>query len=472
MAKVLIVDDDTTICRMLGELVQHEGHEADTAVTLAEGLRSVRLNPYDVVILDVEMPDGSGLEAISKFRQAAPSPEVIIITGYGDPDGAEIAVNNGAWDYVQKPLSARNVILPIRRVLQYRDGLVRAKKPLVALKLEGIIGSSPQMQACFDSLAHISGSSASVLLTGETGTGKELFAKAIHANSSRADGAFVVVDCAALPATLIESSLFGYERGAFTGADKAQVGLIKQADGGTLYLDEVGELPLPIQSAFLRVLQERRFRPIGGKKEIASDFRLISVTNRDLEQMCKAGEFREDILYRLRAATLELPPLRHRSGDIKDLVFYYTAKFCEKYGTETKGFSPDFFEAMCVYEWPGNVRELINTLEGVLSEAPNDPILYPKHLPNYIRSHIARASVNMNETSVSEPFQPPPSPATPPPYREFKEKIISEAEKKYFRNLMSFTKGSIKEACQVSGLGRTQVYTLLKKHDISRLGWS
>lgn len=253
---------------------------------------------------------------------------MIIITGLGDPDGAEMAVRNGAWDYIQNPFSLNSLILPLKRVFQYRDELAKRQKPAVALKLDGIIGSSSQIKSCFDYLAQAANSEANVLITGETGTGKELFARAVHANGPRADRNFVVVDCAVLPETLVESSLFGHVRGAFTGADRASEGLIKQADKGTLFLNEVGELPISIQRAFLRVLQECTFRPVGGKSEVSSEFRLIAATNRDLDARVKDGKFRMDLLYRFRSLQLELPPLRQRQEDIRDMVLFYAAKIC------------------------------------------------------------------------------------------------------------------------------------------------
>jgi len=473
MARVLIIDDDSAICRMVSEIIKKIGHDAETAITLREGVEEAKKTPYDVVLLDVELPDGSGLEAISRFRGARASPEVIIITGQGDPDGAEMAVRNGAWDYIQKPLSLNSLILPLKRVFQYRDELAKRQKPAVALKLEGIIGNSSRIKSCFDYLAQAANSEANVLITGETGTGKELFARAIHANGPRADKNFVVVDCAALPETLVESSLFGHVRGAFTGADRASEGLIKQADKGTLFLDEVGELQTSVQRAFLRVLQERTFRPVGGKIEVTSDFRLIAATNRDLEERVTEGKFRMDLLYRLRSLHLELPPLRQRPEDIRDLVLSYTAKICERYATEIKGFSPEYFDALTSYDWPGNVRELINTLEGSITETGDDPTLYPKHLPGRIRVQLARASVKekREDPSKGRSKGPLPSVRSFAKYRDFRESVLAEAEKKYLQDLMTFTKGSVKDACEISGLGRTRLYTLLKKYGITRLGW-
>jgi two-component system NtrC family response regulator len=468
VAHVLIIDDDEMMCDMLSTMVRQMGHSATCASTLQEGLRVSVSKDIDVVFLDVLMPDGSGLDVLPRIREAPSSPEVIIITGFGDPDGAELAIKNGAWDYLEKPSSIKAMTLPLVRALQYRKEKKARKSPVV-LNREGIVGNSPSMMVCIDIVAQAANSDANVLITGETGTGKELFAYAIHNNGPRAGKNFVVVDCAALPETLVESMLFGHEKGAFTGADRAQDGLIKQADGGTLFLDEVGELPLSMQSSFLRVLQERRFRPIGGKQEIRSDFRLVVATNRDLDQMVKEGQFRKELLFRLRSFTIELPPLREHPEDIKELVLYYTAKICERYGTETKGFSPDFFEALDAYDWPGNVRELVNTLERAIAAARQDPILFPKHLSPHIRINVAKTSLRKGTPVGSGQREGDTALfAELPPLRDFRESALSEVEQNYLRDLMTRTGGIIKEACKISGLSRPRLYALLKKYHINR----
>jgi len=458
---------------MLLRHFQHMGHNTTYKLTLKDGLKEASSNPYDIVLLDVTLPDGNGLEVLPKLRETGSAPEIIIITGAGSPDGAEIAVKSGAWDYLEKPLSPQKITLPLKRVIQYRDELKKAPRPAVALKLDGIVGSSPQMRDCFDFVAQAATCEASVLIAGETGTGKELFAQAVHANSGRADKPFVVVDCAALPETLVESSLFGHERGAFTGAEKSRGGMVKQADGGTLFLDEVGELPLPLQKAFLRVLQEHRFRSVGGERETESDFRLIAATNRDLDQMADSGRFRKDLLYRLRTIMIELPPLRERLDDIKELVLYYTAKISARYKMENKGFYPDFIDVLCGYEWPGNVRELVNTLEDAISKARHEPTLFPKHLPTHLRIRLARASAGKNNKRSAN-VTPPHQKAlfgTPLTFRETRETVLSEMEENYFQGLMKLTHGSIKKSCEISGLSRNRLYIYLKRHNISRLGW-
>jgi two-component system NtrC family response regulator len=321
------------------------------------------------------------------------------------------------------------------------------------------------MRRSLDRLALSAGSDANVLISGETGTGKELFAWAIHNNSRRSGRRFVVVDCASLPETLVESILFGYERGAFTGAEKSQSGLIKRADGGTLFLDEVGELPLAVQKSFLRVLQEHKFRQVGGNAVLRSDFRLIAATNRNLSTMVQRHRFRKDLLYRLRAFTIELPALRERLDDIRDIAAHHVAKLCSSYHLPLKSFSPDFFEFLNRYEWPGNVRELVNALERAVAAARQEPVLFPKHLPVYIRVHLARASVNQDSTTPGDAL--PRVSAHPgetlPRLVDLRESTISDLEQTYLRELMTRAT-TMQEACAISGLSRSRLYALLKKH--------
>jgi two-component system NtrC family response regulator len=459
VGKVLIIDDNQFNAEALCDMVSSMGLEVTCTNTAEEGLRAAQSQSFDVVFLDVQLPDGNGLMLLPSIHATPSAPEVIIITGFGSPEGAELAIKNGAWDFIEKPL-ARNVIeLPLVRALQYREAKKQKRTPLV-LKREGIVGGSPIMGTCMELIAKAAASDANVLITGETGTGKELFAQAIHTNSSRGTMPFVTVDCASLPPTIIESILFGHEKGAFTGADKIQEGLIKQADGGTLFLDEVGELPPSAQKPFLRVLQEHRFRPLGAKREVKSKFKMIAATNRDLNTMVQEGKFREDLFFRLCAVTIELPPLRERPGDIKELIFYYVNKICTRHGTEVKGFSPEFMEALCVYNWPGNVRELVNALESAIAAALHENILYPKHLPTHIRVHLIRGAVNKKDDATA----PPPVNMTS--LKERRELIYAREERQYLQELMAMTGKNIHDACEISGLRRARLYQLIKKHGI------
>jgi len=470
MANILIVDDDESMCYALSRMVSRMGHTPVCAGTIAQGLELAASGDVDVVFLDVRMPDGDGLEVLPRARAAPSSPEVIIITGFGNPDGAEMAIKSGAWDYIEKGCSTKEMSLPLIRALEYRKEkrLAGARaKNIVALKREDIIGSSPKLMACLDVLAQAAAGDTNVLLSGETGTGKELFARAIHRNSARARGAFVVVDCAALPETLVESVLFGHEKGAYTGAEKAAEGLILQADGGTLFLDEVGELPFSIQKAFLRVLQEHSFRPVGSSREIQSDFRLVAATNRSLDRMVQDNEFREDLLFRLKSFTIELPPLREHPEDIRELARYHIDQFCESHGLTPKGFSPEFLDILKAYHWPGNVRELVNTLDRALAAARFEPTLFPKHLPLDIRVLRARALVN-HKAPPSENASTDSSARTLPNIHNFRDMACAQAEKHYLQDLLALCEGDIKEACRIAGISQSRLYALLQKHNISR----
>jgi len=467
MAHVLIIDDNDIICEILSQIVTDLGHAVATASRLGDGLALVSSKTFDVVFLDVYLPDGNGLSRLTTIRAVPSNPEVIIITGIGDPEGAEFAVNNGAWDYIQKPLTKGKVTLQLERALEYREKR-STLEPLENIKRDGLIGSSYEINVCFDLLARIAHSDTNVLITGETGTGKELFAQAIHDNSLRAEKNFVVVDCTVLPEKLVESVLFGHEKGAFTGADKTHLGLIKQADGGTLFLDEVGELPPSIQKTFLRVLQEQRFRPVGSNREVSSSFRLVAATNRNLDQLIQTGQFRQDLLFRLQTFTIELPPLRERVEDIKEIAMYHMAKICERHSIEPKSFSPEFFDTLAAYNWPGNIRELVNTLERAIAMEPLSPILFPNRLPHYIRAHIVRSSVikaTALPENTNEAFQ---LSQQLPTMKALRAKSISEFESRYLHDLMLQTSGDIKEACLVSGLGRARLYELMKKHNANR----
>ena len=468
MASILIIDDDKMICDMMSDMVRRIGHDVICAFSLKDGLEKAYSKAFDVVFLDVRLPDGNGLNALSKIGQAPSLPEVIIITGQGDPDGAELAIKSGAWDYIEKTSSIKQITLSLVRAMQYREEKIA--KPIGVLNRDGIIGKAPTMKACFDLVAQGANSNAGVLITGETGTGKELFAQAIHANSPRADKSFVVVDCAALPETLVESVLFGHGKGAFTGADRAQEGLIRQSDGGTLFLDEIGELPMPVQKAFLRVLQEHRFRPVGEKKEIKSNFRTIAATNRNLDEMVRHGQFRNDLLFRLKSITMNLPTLRERSEDIRELVLYYISELCKRYGIKTKGFSPEFLETLVAHNWPGNVRELVNILERALATARYSPTLFPKHLPVHMRVRVAQTPVGNRPRGKDSQKEDSGFSGSLPTLRKFRETGIAELEQRYLKELTLLTQGNVKKACQISGLSRSRFYALLKKCEISGSG--
>ncbi|HBG07916.1 MAG: Fis family transcriptional regulator [Geobacteraceae bacterium GWC2_58_44] len=467
MSRILIVDDEDTMCQSLSFVGKRGGHDTVCEKTLGSALQRAASEPFDVVFLDVRMPDGNGLEMLPRLAQTPSRPEIIIMTGYGDPLGAELAINSGAWDYIEKGSSVKDITLSLVRALEYRKQKISLgnRAGVVALKRENIVGNSAKLTACLDLVARAAGSEAGVLILGETGSGKELFARAVHQNSPRADKQFVVADCASLPETLVESLLFGHEKGAFTGAERAAEGLFGEANGGTLFLDEVGELPLGMQKAFLRVLQERRFRPVGSHREVESDFRLVAATNRNLDQMAQAGQFRSDLLFRLSSFVIELPPLRERKDDIKELARHYMDKCCERNGLSPKGSCPDFMETLVAYSWPGNIREFINTIERTVIAAREAPVLFAQHLPTPIRIKVAQSGVRQHE-SPDPPRVAPPSEL--PKLNDFREQIYNQAEKQYLHDLMSLANKDISAACRLSGLSQSRLYALLKSHELPR----
>ncbi|OIO02741.1 MAG: hypothetical protein AUJ49_05720, partial [Desulfovibrionaceae bacterium CG1_02_65_16] len=437
MPVVLVVDDDDLFRELLCTSVARHGHKAVGAASLAEARRALAKLEVDLVYLDVRLPDGSGIEALEQLRAGQDPPEVIIVTGQGDPDGAELALRCGAWDYIEKPASVDRMTLPMLRALAYRGEKRRRRAPSLTQD-SGIIGKSQRLAACMAQAGMAAASGVDVFITGETGTGKEIFARAIHAAGGHAKGPFVVVDCTTLPGTLAESVLFGHERGSFTGADRKQAGLIEQADGGTLFLDEVGELPLGIQVKFLRVLQERSYRPVGGGQVCKSDFHLVAATNRDLSAMAERGEFRHDLLYRLGAFRLELPPLRDREGDIAALLEWRLAAMAAREDDPGPAPSPEFLELLLSHHWPGNVRELLQTIDMSLVAALGEQVLLPQHLPLELRVRLLRGRVASRADAALPAQGLPAAPPAPPstastaaalrPWREHRARILERTE--------------------------------------------
>jgi len=467
LGNVLIIDDDQTIRDALARVVTRLGHTPAMAATLSEGVRRAGDNDVDVVFLDVRMPDGNGLDAIGDIRRVPSSPEVIVITGWGDPDGAERAMRQGAWDYIEKPPSVKTMTAPLVSAMEHRRRGRVSERTAAPFAFSGIVGGNPKRALCLEQAAKAAASEVNVLLTGATGSGKELFAQAIHDNSPRRDGPFVVVDCAALPATIVESVLFGSEKGVYTGADRRREGLLLRAHGGTLFLDEVGEMPLSVQKAFLRVLQERRVRFVGGLEELPCHFRLVAATNQDLEAMSREGLFREDLLFRLQGVDIELPPLAGHPGDILDFAAHFANEAAARPGATPRAFSEEFSRALLAYSWPGNVRELKNTMEGVLALAAAEDVLLPVHLPLHIRVRAARNRVSgryggADEAEGQGPSFPGLSCAALPRFREFRD----GREAEYLRALAGRHSGDIGRMLDVSGLSRSRLYALLKKHGI------
>ncbi|MHB8790115.1 MAG: sigma-54-dependent transcriptional regulator [Desulfobulbaceae bacterium] len=472
-ASVLIIDSHRKIYDALARCTDEIGFKADLAPTLQEGLQMNSGGAYDVVLARDVLPDGATCYVIQDLLTGPLPPEIIIYTSQGDPDQAEHALKCGAWDYIIDQIPEKTLPDLLKRALRYRqskwhEGSAEMNMICHEFSNHGIIGRSKAMQSCLNMVARISQSDANVLITGESGTGKELFATAIHNFSARSKKGMIIVDCAALPPTLVESILFGHAKGSFTGANKSQVGLVKQADGGTLFLDEIGELPVEIQKKFLRVIQERQYRPVGGSIEIKSDFRLIAATNKDLQAMAEEGSFREDLLHRLRTFHLELPSLRSRSADITELSYYFRDNFCKCRKLRKKKFSPDYLTILTQYDWPGNVRELFQAIERSITDAQDSTMLFPQHLPMRIRVQVTRKKLlNPEKTDADTGEILPALDATAMvSLKEARDKAIEAEEKKYLERLLALTDGDIKKCCTIADLSRSRLYDLLKKYQM------
>lgn len=459
MARILIVDDDMMFCDPLSYYLGEIGHGCDVANSFEEGKRKNDENEYDIIFLDVVLPDLSGLSGISILKNAPSSPEIIIITGKGSSDGAEVALTNGAWDYIEKPPSYSKIQLLVKRASEYR----MQKLNLNDRKLfnrEEIIGNDPKLKECFEVISKASPTQGSVFISGETGTGKDLMARAVHINSPRAKERLVTVDCTNIPENLVETLLFGHVRGTFTGAVKDQEGLIRQAEGGTLFFDEVGDLPLSAQKSVLGVLQNRRFRPLGAKNEVDCDFRVVSSTNRDLKKMVEEGSFRRDLYYRLVSFSVHLPPLRERTGDVKTLATHYVSKICEELGIHTKGVSREFVDHLTAYDWPGNIRELVSTLHTAIVRSAEEPVLYHHLLPLDIRVHYFRNRLSGKGPDKKRQIVLEIDDADYPNLKAFR--VSADAE--YLDELIRLAEGKVEKACKIAGVSRSGLYNLLEKH--------
>ncbi len=478
MNKMLVIDDDVETCETMESLIIRQSHSCDTAHTLEEGRSLLTSRNYDIVLLDVCLPDGNGLDMLPEIMALYDAPEVIILTGKGDPDGAKLAIEGGAWDYILKPSSVRHITLTLNRALKYlQQKNSRNIKP--SLDFSTVVGVSPEIKICLQTTAKAAKQDANVLITGETGTGKELFAHAIHKNSSRTKQNFVVVDCATLTETLIESTLFGHKKGSFTGAQTDQQGLVKMADGGTLFLDEIGEMPLSLQKVFLRVLQERRFRPVGASHEETTNFRLIAATNKDIKQMVEQGSFRSDLFFRINTMHIQLPPLRKRPEDIELLLVHQMEQLKKRHNMAPKKLGDDFLATLSNYNWPGNVRELFNTLEQAMINADEDDTLYNVHLASQLRIQVTKAQIEQhsenteinygNEAADSSNYEKcRPIDTTLfdrplPPLKKFK----GLAEKAYLTELIKEYDKDLSKILAQSELSRSHFYALVKKYKIS-----
>lgn len=370
-ASILVVDDEEAIRTSLRSILEDEGYDVSVAANGVEALKIYGTDPPDLMILDIWMPEMDGLETLRRVKEFAPTTQVMMISGHGSIETAVKAIKLGAYDYIEKPLSLENVTLRVKHALeQFRLAQEnRSLRTKVQQKFE-LVGQSPAMQRLRELIVTAGPTNSRVLIGGENGTGKELVARAIHMHSTRSDHPFVAVNCAAIPETLIESELFGHEKGSFTGATSMKRGQFEQADGGTLFLDEIGDMSLSTQAKVLRALQEQQFTRVGGTKLMKVDVRVLAASNKDLEKEISKGHFREDLYYRLNVVPIVVPPLRERREDIPALVRHFMKTHVEEQGLRMKDVSPEAMAVFQQYEWPGNIRELRNLIERLMIMVP------------------------------------------------------------------------------------------------------
>lgn len=452
-AHILVVDDEEIMRESLCAWLQEDGFQVEALATGREAMEAIKQKVYDAILLDLKLPDMDGLEILKHSKRYQPNTPVLMITAYGSVDTAIRAMKQGATDYITKPFNPEELSLTLHHILD--DLAVRRENIYLKLKLEkrydrqGIISKSHKMQQIFDLISTIADTRSTVLIQGESGTGKELIARAIHYSSNRAHHPFVSVSCAALVETLLESELFGHEKGAFTDARTLKRGKFELADGGSLFLDEIGEISPKLQLNLLRVLQEREFHRVGGEEPIRVDVRVIAATNKNLEQAVREGSFREDLYYRLNVISIHLPPLRERKEDIPLLVDHFVEKFNIESGKRVKGVSEEVLQILIEHDWPGNVRELENVIERAVI-INRGGIILPEDLPPYLSGRSALSGVQ--ESLVQQACAG--------------QLTLQEVEKAHIQNILQETGWNIARTARILGIDRSTLYAKIRRYGL------
>ena len=410
LASVLVIDDEEIMREVIARLLRRKGYTVTTVATGEEGLEEAKDQPFDLVLLDLMLPGMGGLDVLSEFTGKFPEIVVIMITAYASIENAVSATRKGAFDFITKPFKNDELLLVIKNGLEKQKLLSENQQLKKTLRtqagFQNIVGKSERMRQLFEVVSQVGPRRSTVMITGESGTGKELIAKALHNCSSRADGPFLPVNSGTIPFDLLESELFGHLRGAFTGATSSKKGLFEAANGGTIFLDEIGNLPLETQAKLLRVIQEREFRRVGGIENVKVDVRIIAATNIELRKAIQTGEFRKDLYYRLNVITLSLPPLRERKDDIPLLVHHFLHRFCEENSVPLCSLDQGALQILMEYDWPGNVRELENVIERAVVLASDDSIigeeLFPREVLESTSVSISKLDLGTNGTSLKD----------------------------------------------------------------------
>lgn len=461
--RILVVDDEMIVCESCKRILEEEGYEVETALSGKEAFEKMKANPFDIIITDLKMPGIDGMEVLRTFRKEYPDSIIIMITGFSTVETAVEAMKFGAFDYIPKPFTPDEVSIVVKKAIEKKS--LMAENIYLRQELQekygfhNIMGKSKKMQEIYRIIAKVAMTDSTVLIYGQSGTGKELIARAIHFNSPRREKQFVPVDCAVLSENLLESELFGHVRGSFTGAVTTKPGLFEVADGGTVFLDEVGNISLSIQAKLLRVLQEREFTPVGGTKAKKVDIRLIAATNKDLEKMIKEETFREDLYYRLNIVPISLPPLRERQEDIPILAVHFLKKYTEEMGKTIKGFTPEVMEKLMRYPWPGNVRELENVIERTVVMI-DDEMVRVEHLilPDQQGKEILENQIPLTSDELKEIK------------KHVREKAVEEIERTFVLSALERHQWNVTRAAEEVGMLRPNFQAMMRKYNLRARG--
>jgi DNA-binding NtrC family response regulator len=454
--KILVVDDDPEILEVIADVLREGGYAVDTAPDGKKAIKSIDAEFYDLIVTDLKMPKVDGMKVLRHVVDQSPDTMCIILTGYGTIESAVEAIKAGAFHYITKPIKSGEILMVVAKALKYklleRENILLRQQLRKKYRFENFVGDSRPIQEVFELIEKVADTDSTVLVTGESGTGKELIAKAIHYNSYRRDNPMVVINCGAIPEELLESELFGHEKGAFTGAHKSRIGRFELANGGTIFLDEIGDMSPNLQVKLLRVLQEQKFERVGSTRTIAVDIRIIAATNQDLLSAVKKGKFREDLYYRLNVIPIKVPPLRQRKSDIPLLVDFFVKKFGQEKQKHVRGFTPKAMDIMLKCEWPGNVRELENFVERVIILANSDEIGLDD-IPEYMKGEAATVeSFGVTIPKGDIPF----------------DHAVEEYEKKLILQALNETNWVKTKAAKLLKMNRTTLIEKMKKKKIYR----
>ncbi len=455
--RIMLIDNEEGLCRMMEAVLSDSGYIVEAHTRSFEAVDVFRAGAWDLVVTDIKMPGMDGLEVLQKIKEKEPSIPVIMVTAYATVETSIQALRRGAYDMLTKPFEPEELLYRVKNALNHTKLLEEnreLREELVGkFRFDNIVGASEGLKDVLERVARIAVRDSSVLVTGESGTGKELIAQAIHYNSPRREKKFIAINCGALPASILESELFGYRKGAFTGAHENRTGLLEAADGGTLFLDEVGNLPMEVQKTLLRFLQEQEFIRIGDTTPTKVDVRIISATNSDLNRAVERGEFREDLFYRLNVVNIHLPPLRERRSDIPLLAAHFIGQQNRKFGTRVKGLAPDALEAVCSFPWPGNIRQMQNVIEASMAMECGD-CLGRGVIAQFI--DLPAATDDGDGESDEGDYN----------------QALSRFERDYLQGLLRKNRGNVDAAAREAGMNMATIYRKIKKYSIRKEDFS